>query len=334
MRSRVIFIAAILGVVCIPASPQQAADPEPARLLIAFTSLSDRPLYTVVHFYEHDGRTTGKIVGKIATLNNRSDHHPALSRDGKLCVFAAEVVSKVSTILHWDISAKKIVPLPSLNKTSNAQMAPSVSADGNLISFEAWNRPGSRGRWDVMLYHRRTKKFLDTPNLNTSSGDERKPSLSHDGRWIAFTTNAADGAGLTDVRICDRRTEQVLPLPKLNSAYTDTEPSLSSDGRLIAFVSNRPAGDRSAAGTKDIFLYDRVEARLLPLPGLNSPGQEQSPSLSADGRFLAFVSERLGSAGERDIFIYDRKTETLLTTPGLNSPKDEYDPHLILIRKD
>ena len=331
-RLRPVLAIFLMGV-CTIALPLQAADSAPAKLLIAFTSLRERPLYTVVHFYEHDGSKTGKIVGKIATLDNRSDHHPALSRDGKLCVFAAEVVGKVSSIQYWDIGAKKTIALPSLNKTPNTQMAPSISSDGHLIAFEAWNRPGSAGRWDVMLYDHSAKKLLDTPNLNSSPGDERKPALSRDGRWIAFTTNASDGAGQTDIRLYDRKTGQILMLPKLNSPHTDTEPSLSADGRLIAFVSNRPMNDRLAAGTRDIYLYDRASERLLPLPGLNSPGQEQSPSLSADGRFLAFVSERLDSAGERDIFVYDRETKTLLPTPGLNSPKDEYDPCVIVVGK-
>lgn len=172
------------------------------------------------------------------------------------------------------------------------------------------------------------------PHLTTSAGDERKPAISDDGRWIAFTTNARDGAGLTDIRLYDRTSAQVETLPKLNSAYTDTEPSISANGRLIAFVSNRPTDDTSATGTRDIYLYHRVEERLLPLTGLNSPGHEQSPSLSAKGRYLAFVSERLDSAGERDIFLYDRETRKLLPTPGLNSPKDEYDPCVVVVGDD
>ena len=62
----------------------------------------------------------------------------------------------------------------------------------------------------------------------------------------------------------------------------------------MAFSSDRPGG----AGGRDIYLYDRVDRKFLPLPGLNSIAPEQSPSLSADGRYLAFVSERLGGHGE------------------------------------
>lgn len=306
-----------------------AGEPQTVKLRIAFTSLRERPRYTVVHFYDHDGVSSGKVVGKVALQNDRSDHHPSLSSDGRFCAFAAEVVAKVSTIRFWQISLEKPIEMPAVEKTPNAQMAPSLSGDGNLIAFEAWNRPGSAGRWDILLYDRRSGQFRDAPGLNTSRFDERKPSLSSDGRWIAFTSNDQSGSGLTDVRLYDRKTEKVLALPDLNSPHMDTEPSLSADGSLIAFVSDRRLNDESYAGTRDIFLYNRIENRLLPLPELNSPGQEQSPSISPSGRFLAFVSERLDSAGERDIFVYDRQKKTLLQTPGLNSPQDEYDPCLI-----
>ena len=74
--------------------------------------------------------------------------------------------------------------------------------------------------------------------------------------------------------------------------------------------------------------------KFLPLPGLNSSDHEQSPSLSAEGRYLAFVSERLSGAGERDIYLYDRQTQKLLPTPGLNHKEDDFDPHLVVLKTE
>ena len=327
--------AILLLLICVGLiSPLHAEDIAKPKLRIALTSLRERPLYTVVYFYDHDGINSGTIVGQVGLQTSRSDHHPALSRDGTQCVFAGEVVSKVSTILGWDIAAKKTIPLTELNTTPNAQMAPALSGDGNLIAFEAWNRTGSPGRWDILLFDRKSKSFVDLPNLNTTRDDERKPSFSQDGRWIAYTTNADDGEGQSDVRLYDRNSASLFSLPKLNSPHTDTEPSISGDGRYIAFVSNRPRVGKTNAGTRDIYLYDRQDERLVSLPGLNSAGHEQSPSITDDGRHIAFVSERLDSAGERDIYIYNRQSSTLLPTPNLNSPMDEYDPCIIRIGAD
>jgi Tol biopolymer transport system component len=111
----------------------------------------------------------------------------------------------------------------------------------------------------------------------------------------------------------------------------DAEPSLSADGNLIAFTSDRPrspggSGGQGGRRTRDIYLFDRAADKFLPLPGLNSAAHEYSPSLSPDGRFIAFVSERLGGEGERDIYLYDRQTQKLLPTPGLNSKAEDFDP--------
>src|SRR5436190_17453775 len=59
------------------------ARPGPAKLLIAFASYRERPLHPKVYFYEHDGVDSGKLVGSIDAVNQRSDYHPSLSHDGR-----------------------------------------------------------------------------------------------------------------------------------------------------------------------------------------------------------------------------------------------------------
>lgn len=306
-----------------------AAEPK-AKLLIAFASYRERPLHPKVYFYEHDGASSGKIIGSIDPVNQRSDYHPSLSHDGRYCAFASELENQTGRVSFWDIKEKKLLDLPGLNDTPNAQMAPSLSADGALLAFAAWNRPAASPRWDVFLHDRAAKKLLDLPGLNTAAADERMPALSGDGRWLAYTTNGKGGAGLTDVWLYDRKEGKVHTLPEMNSKHTEVEPSLSADGRLIAFVSDRPGG----AGGRDIYLYDRVDKKFLPLPGLNSAAHEQSPSLSPDGRYLAFVSERTGGAGERDVYLYDRRAEKLLPAPGLNDKRDDFDPCVIVLKAE
>jgi Tol biopolymer transport system component len=300
------------------------------KLLIAFASYRERPRHPKIYFYEHDGVSAGKVVGSIDAVNQRSDYHPSLSHDGRFCAFASELENQTGRIQLWNMKAKKLVDLPGINSSPNAQLGPSLSGDGRLLAFAAWNRPGGSQRWDVFLYDVPAKKLLDLPGLNTPAFDERMPAMSGDGRFLAFASNAKGGAGLTDIYLYDRSAGKVPTLPGLNSPHMEVEPSLSADGRLIAFVSDRPGGK----GGRDIYLFDRGAGKLLPLPGLNSVAQEQSPALSPDGRFLAFVSERLDGAGERDIFLYDRQTRKLLPTPGLNAKQDDFDPCMIVLKAD
>jgi Tol biopolymer transport system component len=311
-----------------PGANSQVVTGTKSKILIAFASYRDRPRHPKIYFYQHDGVSEGKIVGSIDTVNNRSDSHPSLSLDGRLCAFASEIENQTSRILLWNLAEKKLVDLPVLNSSPNAQIHPALSGDGKLLAFAAWNRPGGSQRWDIPLYDVTAKKFLDQPSLNTAAFDERMPSLCGTGRYLAYTSNARGGAGSTDVYLFDRAENKVIPLPEMNSPGMDITPSLSGDGRLIAFASDRAGGQ----GGRDIYLFDRVDKKFLPLPGLNSAGHEQTPALSADGRYIAFVSERIGGPGERDIYLYDRRTAKLLPAPGLNSSKEDIDPCIVVLK--
>lgn len=95
----------------------------------------------------------------------------------------------------------------------------------------------------------------------------------------------------------------------LNSQRADEFPAYSSDGRYLAFASDR---NRS----RDVFLYDLQQKRLIDLPNLNRRDSSQDqPALSADGRFIAYVSNE---RGKTDILVYDRQTQrSQLLTGGV-----------------
>ncbi len=302
---------------------------EPVKLLIALASYRERPKHPNIFFYEHDGKDTGKVVGSVGTPRPTAsaEGHPTLSHDGRWCAFTFEVENNAGRVSLWDLKEQKLVEMPVINDSPNAQMGPSFTGDGNLIAFSAWNRPGAGEGWHVFLYDRAMKKLLDLPGLNGQSCDDRAPALSGDGRWLAFASNRKGGEGLSDVYLYDRTEGKVVDVPGLNSRQMDVEPSLSADGNLIAFASDRPGG----SGGRDIYLFDRAAGKFLPLPGLNTAAHEVSPSLSPDGRYIVFVSERIGGEGERDVYLYDRQAQKLLPTPGLNSKAEDFDPCVIVL---
>ena len=333
MRRILICLAVAVAGVAFSAPPPPKAGG--AKLLLAFASVRARraPPYPQVFFYEHDGVGNGKLLGSIDTITKgtnftRSDSHPSLSRDGRYCAFAAQFgVVDGGRIEIWDRQEKKLLPLPTINPSTNVhQIGASLSADGKRVAFTTWARPGGSPRWGVFLYDTAEGKCVDLPRLNGDTVDQRMPALSADGRFIAYASNARGGVGMTDVYLYDVKEKAVVSLPEMNSKRTDMQPCLSGDGRLVAFSSDRPGGK----GGRDIYLFDRKDKKFLPLSGLNSSAHEQSPCLSADGRYLAFVSERLDGAGEKDVYLYDRETQKLLPTPGLNSKEDDYDPWVVV----
>src|SRR5262249_53909660 len=193
---------------------------ESVSLLIAFASYRERPKHPNIFFYEHDGIASGKIIGSVGTPRPvaSAEAHPSLSQDGRFCAFTFELENQTGRIAAWDLKEQKLVELPALNDSPNAQMGPSVSGDGRLLAFTAWNRPGAAGQgWHVFLYDREGKKLVDLPGLNSQEADERLPALSGDGRFLAFTSNRKGGAGLTDIYLYDRREGKAVVVPGLNS---------------------------------------------------------------------------------------------------------------------
>jgi Tol biopolymer transport system component len=84
----------------------------------------------------------------------------------------------------------------------------------------------------------------------------------------------------------------------LNTNAGEGHPNFSHDGHYLVFHSDR--------AKRQVFLYDFQNRRLINLPGLNiGQSMQYEPDISADGRYIVYVSEQLGKT---DIFVYDRLT--------------------------
>ncbi len=92
--------------------------------------------------------------------------------------------------------------------------------------------------------------------------------------------------------------------PIVNTTAHDQAPSISRDGLSLYFASDRPGG----AGGFDIWVSQRLatdlpwEAPMNLGPTVNTPANDNGPSLSPDGRQLFFVSNRPGGAGLADLY--------------------------------
>ena len=94
--------------------------------------------------------------------------------------------------------------------------------------------------------------------------------------------------------------------------------SISANGRFVAFssiASNLVEGDTN--GTEDIFVRDLVtgitERVNISPSGEQANGDSSAPSVSADGRYVAFASFATNlvdndTNGQGDVFVHDRST--------------------------
>jgi Tol biopolymer transport system component len=162
-------------------------------------------------------------------------------------------------------------------------------------------------------------------------GDSQDPAVSADGRYVAFASEAGDlVAGdensTTDVFVFDRMagsTERVsLDTSGGNADDFSTAPAISADGRYVAFTSrasNLVPEDLNAG--IDVFVRDRLsgttERVSRDTAGADPNAGSSDPSISADGRYVAFVSDAsdlvAGDAnGSTDVFVHDRESKPTL----------------------
>ncbi|MCP4121179.1 MAG: OmpA family protein, partial [Bacteroidetes bacterium] len=102
--------------------------------------------------------------------------------------------------------------------------------------------------------------------------------------------------------------------PPVNSVAWDSQPSLSADGRRVYFVSNRNGG----YGGKDIWYSDAKNGKWSePVnigPEINTPFDEQTPSIHFDNQTLYFSSDGHPGLGLHDIY-FSRLEDGSWTTP-------------------
>ena len=233
--------------------------------------------------------------------------------------------------------------------------APALSADGRWIAYtcvgcslvpgQQDGHPGPPQASDVFLYDRVTDTHLLVSHAGgaattTANASSRSARISADGRWVVFASQATDLApggtylpSTWNVFLFDRETGAVTlvshaagsPGPGDGSALF---PEISADGRWIAYLGssgNLVPGQTGGAVAFNVFLYDRTTgANVLVSHKAGSPvtpgnrtsgGGDPAASLSADGRWLAYLSgatDLVAGVNDRngadDVFLYDRAT--------------------------
>jgi len=162
------------------------------------------------------------------------------------------------------------------------------------------------------------------------------PALTPDGAFIAFHSQATNLAregtnGRANIYLRNLQTgglERISRFPALGAIDHDSwAPRLSSDARFVAIESWK-SFDPDDIGWADVYLLDRASGRLdwisRPRTVVSQDPNDGSafhPSISADGRFVAFSSKSDGlvandqnpytSTDGGDVFVVDRLTDEI-----------------------
>lgn len=269
----------------------------------------------------------------------------SLSGDGQYVAF----ISAASNLVTGDTNGVPDVFLR--DRLHNLTTRVSVASDGTQANGTLQNTlaMSNTGQWiafvsdatilvssdtnaanDVFIHEvasaQTTRVSVDSAGVE-GNADSVLPSLSGDGRYVAFVSSATnlvsgDGNGAADVFVRDRQTNQTIRV-SVDSVGTEangasTDPVLSANGQVVAFKSsatNLVAGDSNP--WDDVFVRDLGTNQTTRISVSSSLAQANGPSfpqgISADGRYVLFHSnaDNLVSGDTNlapDLFVHDRNT--------------------------
>lgn len=269
---------------------------------------------------------------------------PMISADGRFVAFASADSNLVPGDTNWaiDIFVYELangqterVSVDSEGQEANGgSLEPFLSSDGTYVAFisHATNlSPWPGNGWPQVFLHDRQTGVTEMVSLNTSGepslGLHHYPTVSADGRYIAFASLAGDLVpndtnGDHDIFVRDRQTgvtERLSMTWDGQEANEDnTLPVIAANGRYVVFYSEannlipNDTNSRTDIFVRDLWL-DVTERVSVDSNGQQVDGGSGYTSISADGRYVAFNSGATnlvtGDTNETsDIFLHDRQT--------------------------
>ncbi len=274
------------------------------------------------------GAVTRVSVDSNGVEANNDSSSPSISGSGRYVAFVSDATNLVANdvneavdVFVHDLQTGTTV-LASVGGNASSY-DPSISLDGNFVVFSSLASSLVSGDTnnvrDVFVYSVQTGQVsLASVNSNGVQAEKGavEPSISGDGRYVAFSSasenlQSVDTLSFTYVYVHDRTTGET----SLVSSYdgypmygTADDPVISADGRYIAF-SYDDKGDGMAV--RWIYVHDRISnVTVLPTKGGSSDDNSTPilPSISGDGRFLAYASASAklvpgDTNGVRDVFV-------------------------------
>ena len=302
--------------------------------------------------FVHDrqtGQTTRVSVASDGTEGNDNSYHPAISADGRYIAFYSLASNLVISdtngtgdiFVHdrqtGQTTRVSVASDGSEGNSPSYSSALTISADGRYVAFQSFSSNLVSGDTnlaiDIFVHDQQTGQTTRVSVASDGSegnGSSHYPDISADGRYVTFQSEASnlvsgDSNGIEDIFVHDRQTGQTT---RSSIASDGTEgngtsyyPDISADGRYVTFnseASNLVSEDTN--GMLDIFVNDRQTGQTTRV-SVASDGTEGNndsytspPTISADGRYVAFNSyaSNLVSGdtnGVLDAFVHDRGSE-------------------------
>lgn len=229
---------------------------------------------------------------------------------------------------------------------------PSVSGDGRFVAFASRSllgRTAQTGQWQVYRHDRKSGDTVLVSRLPSGAVpelDAASPSLSRDGRRVAFATMEPGGEGGPvgdQVYVRDLGSGRTVLAsamfanPVADGGGGSLDPSLSDDGTTVAYSSTatnlvaQPTNGERAAYVRYLepdFANAPLEERFNELVSLTEDGavpptgSSARPAIDEDGAFTAFDSSSVLAVADtneaRDVYVRLRPPQLVIDPTALD----------------
>ncbi|MCG6118759.1 MAG: hypothetical protein MEQ07_11305 [Aquimonas sp.] len=296
----------------------------------------------------------GRLTPPSAAEANGPSSAAEVSADGRVFVFESGASNWVAgsisggKIIAVDFGANSVQVLStsSAGVAFNASsFAPSTAGAGRFVVFETLANnlglPVSTSGFQIVRKDRTNGALVlasaaagGQPAAGSASGQARNASVSADGRFVSFRSDASNllgaSGGNEHIYVKDLLSGAVELISRTSSggfptagAAANTAHSMSATGRFVLFqtsAANIIPG--VSGGTIQVYLRDRTlgstELVSTGAGGVVANSQSDLSAISPDGRFVSFRSfaTNLGASGLLSrVFVRDRSTGTTTAVP-------------------
>jgi Tol biopolymer transport system component len=244
--------------------------------------------------------------------------NPSLSGDGQRISFestedlAATGGTDRFRAIRADLSSD---PATFLQLGAARSPAPGISQDGSSIAFAARDNPlgtNPDGNSEIFLYSGATLRQITNTTPNDISARVRdgnfQPSLSDDGRFIAFSSNrnlaGRNADGNLEIFIFDTTANTFTQLTNTTGAVGASDAKISGDGSRVAYIRDTGA---QASTQRDLVLQDRSGGLTRTLAGnVTNLALTYGRAISDDGLRVVYAGDV--AANSSQVFLFDGRT--------------------------
>jgi len=318
--------------------PTVSADGRYVAFISQATNLDPADTDTSFDLYVRDLQTQTTVLADRATgvsgakANAAAFDGVSLSADGRYVAWttyatnldAADTDGSVSDVYVRDLQANTTTLVDRATgapgaKANTGSRNPELSADGRYVAFDSLatnlspDDPDTTQDVYVRDLQTNTTTLVSRATGATGAkgnGASTIPSISADGRYVSFNSQATDLSpddtdAASDVYVRDVQASTTTLASRASGAagvkgnagsFYDEDHNLSADGRYVSFISN--ATNLDPADTEsfpDMFVRDLQTNTTILASRANGTGANanlavQTPALSPDGRYAAFMT--------------------------------------------